>query len=92
MLQEGQRERKRGTKLAALKSHDSFVRLCDNQHTNNTQEFFWPKCVNEMNEKPDRAMSPERKGKGRKNALRAAVARNMVRRVRENAQELFRRY
>ena len=45
-----------------------------------------------MNEKPDRAISPERKGKGRKNALRAAVARNMVRRVRENAQKLFGRY
>jgi hypothetical protein len=45
-----------------------------------------------MDEKPARAMSPERMRTGRKNALRAAVARDMVRCVRKNAQELFGRY
>jgi len=54
MLQQGQRERKRRTKVAALKSHDPLVRLRDNQHADYAQEFFWPKHVDEMDEKPAR--------------------------------------
>lgn len=46
--------RKRRTKVATLKSHDSLVRLRNYQHTDDAQEFFWPKYVDEMDEKPVR--------------------------------------